>query len=157
MKGIKKLGIEGKRILLPRADIAPSFLPKGLRKLGARVKEVAAYRTELSPGENSAIISDSLKNGKIDIIIFTSSSTVSNFVKLVGDIDLAGARVACIGPLTANEAEKSGIKPDIIPEEHTMEGLVEEIINVLSNPTIKKAQAERKPETNGEGDQAKYG
>jgi len=38
-----------------------------------------------------------------------------------------------------------------------MEGLVEEIINVLSNPTIKKAQIERKPETNGEGDQAKYG
>jgi uroporphyrinogen III methyltransferase/synthase len=139
IEGMKKLRIEGKKILLPRADIAPSFLPEGLRKLGARVKEVAAYRTELSPGENSAIIRDSLRKGKIDIVIFTSSSTVNNFVKLVGDIDLAGARVACIGPLTANEAEKSGMKPDIVPQEYTMEGLVEEIINVLSNPTIKKA------------------
>lgn len=139
IEGMKKLRIEGKKILLPRADIAPSFLPEGLRKLGARVEEVAAYRTELSPGENSAIIRDSLKKGKIDIIIFTSSSTVNNFVKLVGNIDFAGARVACIGPLTANEAEKSGMKPDIIPEEHTMEGLVEEIINVLSNPTTRKA------------------
>lgn len=127
---------------MPRADIAPSFVPKGLRKLGARVEEVAAYRTELSAGNKSAIIRDGFKKGKIDVIIFTSSSTVNNFVKLVGDIDLTGTKVACIGPLTANEAEKSGMKPDIIPEEHTMEGLVEEIINVLSNPTIKKAQAE---------------
>lgn len=139
IEGIEKLGIKGKRILLPRADIAPSFLPEGLRKLGARVEEVAAYRTELSSGGNSAIIRDSLRKGKIDIIIFTSSSTVNNFIKLVGDIDLAGARVACIGPITAREAEKSGMKPDIIPEEHTMEGLVEEIINVLSNPTTRKA------------------
>lgn len=139
IEGIERLGIKGKRILLPRADIAPSFLPSGLRKLGARVEEVAAYRTELSAGKESAIVRDSLKKGKIDIIIFTSSSTVSNFVKLVGDIDFAGTKIACIGPLTANEAEKSGMKPDIIPEEHTMEGLVEEIVNVLSNSTTRKA------------------
>ena len=136
---MEKLGIKEKRILLPRSDIAPSFLPSGLRKLGARVQEVAAYRTELSSGKESAMVRDSLKKGKIDIIVFTSSSTVNNFVKLVGDIDLAGTKVACIGPLTANEAEELGMKPDIIPGEHTMEGLVEEIINVLSDPTAKKA------------------
>ncbi len=139
IEGMKKLGIKGKKILLPRADIAPSFLPRGLRKLGAKVWEVAAYRTELSPGKESSIIRDSFEKGKIDVIIFTSSSTVNNFVKLAGDIDLTGTKVACIGPLTANEVEKSGMKPDIVPEEHTMEGMVEEIINVLSNPTTRKA------------------
>jgi uroporphyrinogen III methyltransferase/synthase len=139
IKGIKKLEIKGKRILLPRADIAPSRLPHGLKKLGAIVEEVAAYKTHLSEGENFATIKNRLKNRKIDIIIFTSSSTVRNFVKLMGDIDLGGARVACIGPLTAGEAELSGIKPDIVPPEYTLEGLVEEIINVLSNPTIEKA------------------
>ncbi|MFQ5834505.1 MAG: hydroxymethylbilane synthase [bacterium] len=138
IKGIEKFKIKGKKVLLPRADIAPSRLPNGLKKLGARVEEVAAYKTHLSKGENFAILKNRLKNRKIDIIIFTSSSTVRNFVKLIGDVDLGGARVACIGPITAREAEKSGIKPDIVPPEYTIEALVEEIINVLSNRATEK-------------------
>ncbi len=118
---------------------------------------MSAYRTELSSGKEAAIVRDSLKEGNIDIIVFTSSSTVNNFVKLVGDVDLSGTKVACIGPLTANEAEKSGMKADVIPKEHTIEGLVKEIVNVLSNSTIKKAQAEQKLARDGERDQAKHG
>ncbi|TET62510.1 HemD protein, partial [Candidatus Aerophobetes bacterium] len=139
IKGIERFKIKGKKILLPRADIAPSRLPNGLRKLGARVEEVAVYETQLPEGQNFAALRNRLRNRKIDIIVFTSSSTVRNFVKLIGDIDVEGARIACIGPMTASEAEKSGMKPDIVPQEYTIEGLVKEIVNVLSNSSTQKA------------------
>ncbi len=133
IKRIERFKIKGKKILLPRADIAPSRLPNGLEKLGARVEEVAAYETQLPEGENLAAVRSKLRSGKIDIIVFTSSSTVRNFIKLMGDTDVGKARVACIGRVTASEAEKSGMKPDFVPQEYTIEGLVEEIINALSN------------------------
>jgi len=139
IKGIKRFKIKGKKILLPRADIAPSSLPNGLKKLGARVEEVSAYETQLPQREDFATIKKMLRNREIDIILFTSSSTVRNFVKLMGDVDLGNAKVACIGPITAGEAEKSGIKPDIVPPEYTIEGLVERVINVLSNNATQKA------------------
>jgi len=138
-KGIERFKIKGKKILLPRADIAPSLLPNGLKKLGAKVEEVSAYETQLPQREDFATIKNMLRNREIDIIMFTSSSTVRNFVKLMGDVDLGNAKVACIGPLTAGEAEKSGIKPDIVPPEYTLEGLVERIINVVSNNATQKA------------------
>lgn len=132
IKGIKKFEIKGKKILLPRSDIAPSRLPRGLKKLGARVEEVAAYETQLPAGKSFTAIKNMLKNRKIDVVIFTSSSTVSNFVKLMGAVDLGKAKVACIGPVTANEAELSGMKPDIVLPQYSIEGLLEEIINGLS-------------------------
>ncbi len=139
---IRRIGdfrIKGRKILLPRADIAPSSLPEGLKKLGARVEEVVAYRTQLASEEDLVMVRNRLKNGEIDIVVFTSSSTVRNFVKLMGGIDLSSAEVACIGPITASEAEKAGMNPDIVPLDYTIEGLAEEIINVLSKRTIEKA------------------
>lgn len=138
IRRLRNFKIKGKKILLPRADIAPSSLPEGLKKLGARVEEVVAYRNQLSGGEGLVMVKNRLKNGEIDIIVFTSSSSVSNFVKLMGAIDLGNAEVACIGPITASEAEKAGIKPDIVPADYTIEGLVEKIINVLSKRAIEK-------------------
>ncbi|KKL62188.1 hypothetical protein LCGC14_2187690, partial [marine sediment metagenome] len=138
IRRLRNFKIKGKKILLPRADIAPSSLPEGLKKLGARVEEVVAYRNQLSGGESLVTVRNRLKDGEINIIVFTSSSSVSNFVKLMGAIDLGNAEVACIGPITASEAEKAGIKPDIVPADYTIEGLVEKIINVLSKRAIEK-------------------
>lgn len=69
--------------------------------------------------------------GDVDIITFTSSSTVTNFVKIMG-IDYvlpSSIRIACIGPVTAATAKKAGFKIDISQEEYTMEGLVQSLIN----------------------------
>jgi uroporphyrinogen III methyltransferase / synthase len=65
-----------------------------------------------------------LTNGEIDIITFTSSSTVKNFVKLIGASVPEGVKIACIGPITAQTVEEYGLKPDIVAEESTVEGLV---------------------------------
>ncbi len=122
--------VAGKRILLPRADIAREALADGLRKRGALVDEIAAYRTV--PARLSPDLRDAVLGGRIDIATFTSSSTVRNFVHALGGIDpaeaLRGAQIACIGPITAQTARELGLRVDIIAKEHTIEGLVKAIV-----------------------------
>lgn len=123
--GLKKLGVTGQRFLLPRADIADNALVEGLRRLGVTVEEVAAYRT-VPAKEAIARAREMLMSGQIDIITFTSSSTVSNLVAALGDEPPAmnEVKVACIGPKTAETAASAGLKVDIIAGEQTIPGLV---------------------------------
>jgi len=117
----------GKRILLPRAAEAREVIPEKLAERGAVVDVVTAYRTESDGSDRSDRsdrIREMLNSGEIDIITFTSSSTVKNFVKLVGGSVPEGVKIACIGPITAETAESLGLKPDIVSDEHTVEGLV---------------------------------
>ena len=62
----------------------------------------------------------------MDVVTFTSSSTVVNFMGILeGDASkLNGAVVACIGPITAASAEAAGLKVDVEASEHTIPGLV---------------------------------
>lgn len=125
-----KLGV-GERVLLPRADIARKVLAEALAGMGALVTEVTAYRTVMGEGDGAAI-RRMLKQGEIHTVTFTSSSTVQNFVKLIGDPDLksllAGVTVACIGPITAGTARDLGIRVDVVAGEYTIEGLVKAIL-----------------------------
>ena len=125
LQGLSELGIAGCRILLPRSDIAPRELIEGLIKLGADPFEVAAYRTVMPDGV-ALEGKRRLLTGEIDIVTFTSSSTVTNLVSILdGDVDAINkAKVACIGPATALAAEKVGIRVDILAQEHTIPGLV---------------------------------
>lgn len=72
-----------------------------------------------------------INEDKVDIITFTSSSTVTNFVEIMGrDFKIpAHVDIACIGPVTAAAAKKAGFKIDISQEEYTMEGLVQSLVN----------------------------
>lgn len=125
LEGLAELGIAGCRVLLPRSDIAPGDLIDGLIKLGAKPIEVAAYRTTKPAGIDEKG-SRRLLEGDIDIITFTSSSTVTNLLAaLDGDVEAINkAKVACIGPATASVAQKAGIRVDIMAQEHTIPGLV---------------------------------
>ena len=110
------------RILLPRADIARAALAQGLRERGARVDEVTAYRT--IPGTPSPAAFDELRRG-VDIITFTSSSTVRNFVALTQGMDCGDPLIACIGPVTADTARQLGMHVHVVAEEYTVDGLTE--------------------------------
>jgi uroporphyrinogen III methyltransferase/synthase len=125
----------GDRILLPRADIARKVLPEALTGLGALVDEVTTYRTLPGAGQ-AGLILDMLKAGEINLITFTSSSTVRNFVHMpgVGDISslLSGVTVACIGPVTAATARELGVRVDLVAEEYTIEGLVSAILKYFN-------------------------
>jgi uroporphyrinogen III methyltransferase/synthase len=126
--------VAGKRVLLPRAAQAPRQLAQALRGKGAVVDEVAAYRT-LAVGaadELKALLEDK----QIDIVTFTSSSTVRNLVRMLGgDVEpLHEPIVACIGPVTARTAQRLGIGVDVVAKEHTIAGLVEAVVATLGQP-----------------------
>jgi uroporphyrinogen-III synthase len=116
--------VSGKRILLPRAEIARKALFDALVKAGAMPEEIAVYRT--LPGRPDAAAWAELERG-VDAVTFTSSSTVRNFAALAGERAgtlLGKAAIACIGPITAGTARECGWRVDVVAEEYTMEGLV---------------------------------
>ncbi|HWI54172.1 MAG TPA: uroporphyrinogen-III C-methyltransferase [Desulfobacteria bacterium] len=123
--------IRGKRVLLPRADIARKILPETLKEMGALVNEVTAYRTIEGSGNTDELIR-MLEDKKIHILTFTSSSTVKNFIRKLGDRKseelLNDAVVACIGPITSATARDLGLKVDIEASKYTIDGLVEAIL-----------------------------
>ncbi|HET9467015.1 MAG TPA: uroporphyrinogen-III C-methyltransferase [Vicinamibacterales bacterium] len=132
--------IKGKKFLLPRADIAREVLPDELRKAGADVTEVVAYRTVLAEieREGDPDIYRMLLEKRIDVVTFTSASTVKNFVQIFGadqSPDLLNAtKVASIGPVTAEAAEQYGIKTAIMPKEYTIPALVQAIVDHFRQP-----------------------
>jgi uroporphyrinogen-III synthase len=85
---VKSLGarVKGKRVLLARAKVARDVIPRELRKLGAEVDVVEAYQTVL-PRSSGRRLRSVLVNskGRPDVITFTSSSSVRNFVSLLDD------------------------------------------------------------------------
>lgn len=119
--------VEGKNILIARAEVAREILPRELEKFGAKVTVVAAYKTE--PARDSTQVELKLSAGEIDLITFTSSSTVKNFVAAVGKDFLSKTKTAAIGPITAETLQKFGVDADIVAEEFTIAGLVEAIKN----------------------------
>lgn len=126
----------GKRIVILRAAEAREVLPEKLRERGATVDIVPVYRTVLE-NSNAPSVREMLSNGEVDIITFTSSSTVTNFIELIG-ADAAkqlppSIKIACIGPITAKTAEDNGLKPGIVAEEYTVEGLVRAILGAELN------------------------
>lgn len=138
LDGFQEKFIQGKRILLARAQKARDILPKGLRKMGAEVDVVAVYRT-VKPKGQSKRLRQLLKDGKIDVITFTSSSTVNHFVDLLKKENLKkwlkGIVIACIGPVTAKTARDRGMKVQIQPKQYTILGLTRAITEYFFTPS----------------------
>jgi uroporphyrinogen III methyltransferase/synthase len=128
LDGLKGTDLTGQAVLLPRADIADKELVDGLKKLGADVHEVAVYQTVPSTADIQQA-REMLANGEIDVVTFTSSSTVSNLTAALDNAPevLNCVKVACIGPKTAAAAEKAGLKVNIQAKESTIPGLVDAI------------------------------
>jgi len=126
--GLGQRDIVGQCFLLPRADKADKDLVQGIRKLGAKVHEVTAYYT-VPANESITEAKRMLASGGIDVITFTSSSTVTNLVAAFqGErLPINQTKIACIGPKTANTATGAGLKVDILASEQTISGLVEAI------------------------------
>jgi uroporphyrinogen III methyltransferase/synthase len=125
--------VRGRRILLPRAAGARPILPEELRRRGARVDEVIAYRAVPPRDADVAGLRAALAAGAIDAVAFTSSSTVTNFVDLLGAATLRALvrdgrpAIACIGPVTADTARALGLPVEIVPERYTAAALADAI------------------------------
>ena len=118
----------GDKILLARAKVAREVLPESLRAIGAEVNVVTAYET-VADCENKADLIEALESGEADMVTFTSSSTVTNLLKVLGDKKslLEKVQLAVIGPVTAETCKKHGLVPTIAAEEYTIDGLMSAI------------------------------
>jgi len=126
VREFKKQGsIENLKILLVRAEKARDVLSKGLSGLGAIVDEAFAYRTMPETRDTSGARQQLAKQGA-DLITFTSSSTVENFLAL-GLPWPKRTQVASIGPITSQTARDNGLKVEIEAKRHDIDGLVEAI------------------------------
>ena len=131
--------VKGKRVLLARAKVARDVIPRELRKLGARVDVVEAYETVIPQASRQRLRAAlASRSRRPDWITFTSSSTVRNFVALLGESrgrvgrDPMGkednrVRVASIGPVTSSTLRELGLTVDIEAAEYTIPGLIKAI------------------------------
>lgn len=137
--GGRRTEMEGKRVLLPRADIARESLATGLRELGAEVDEVPAYHTV--HGEANSVLLELLRKDAVDVITFTSSSTVRYTIDGVVAMGLnktealglmSRAAIVCIGPITAGTARECGLTVTAMSNEYTMDGLVNTLVSLYA-------------------------
>jgi uroporphyrinogen III methyltransferase/synthase len=139
-----KTGVKGLHILIPRALKAGEILPESLSSAGAEVTVAPVYQNVLpasSTGEQlKGELSLALQEKTVDMITFTSSSTVKNFATLM-EIEtpedmrklMTGVAVATIGPVTAKTAENLGLKIDVQPAEYTIQNLVNCIVTYFTS------------------------
>lgn len=126
-------GLDGKKILIPRAKVAREILPDEMRKMGAEVTIAETYVT-IRPEGKKEEVRKFLEDEKIDVITFTSSSTVTNFVEMWDSQQEAravmnGVTIASIGPITSDTARGYGLEPAIEPETYTTPALCQAIID----------------------------
>lgn len=131
VEAFANIDLTGQQVLLPRAKEARSVLPRELERMGAAVTEVVAYETR-AVADHAQQIHEKVQKGAIDMITFTSSSTVRNLISLLSSDDparmLTDVRIACIGPITADTARSYGLKVDLTAEAFTIDGLCDAIV-----------------------------
>jgi uroporphyrinogen III methyltransferase/synthase len=130
-EGMRKEDLGGKKILIPRAKVARDVLPAELRKAGARVEVVEVYRT-IRPESGVEKVRELLEKNQVAAVTFTSSSTVTNFVELLGKENASKLMertiAAAIGPVTAETAKSFGIETAVVPKDYTIPALVESLV-----------------------------
>ena len=127
-------GVEGRNILIPRALQSREILPETLRGAGAQVTVVPVYQN-CPVQDDKEFLRAELEKGGVQMVTFTSSSTARNFLALLDGENqdelkklLAGVKIAAIGPITAKTVTDSGLKVDVMPEQHTITAMIEAIV-----------------------------
>jgi len=136
VRALARRDLRGARVLIPRATVARDVLVRALRERGADVEVVPVYRTVRSR-QGAAQVRAALRSGRLDLVTFTSSSTVSSFAALFrGRRDARRIRkvaVAAIGPITASTARREGFRVVLVPKSYTVGGLTEAIVRRFRN------------------------
>jgi uroporphyrinogen-III synthase len=126
--------VVGKRVLWPRAQVAPSLLADRLRNAGAEVTIVAAYQAR-STGVDVAPLRAALAAGKVDAVAFSSARSIEATLEAIGPEArewLAKLPRICIGPVTARACEDLGLGRPVVSHDTSLEGLVEAVAAALA-------------------------
>lgn len=137
----------GAKVLIPRAQVAREVLPEALAQAGAEVDVAPVYRTSPEMSVPGAV-AEALEDRRVDVVTFTSASTVRAFARLMAPLDvtdvLRGTTVACIGPVTAEAAGEARLDVAVIPERSTVPDLVEALASRVG-PRREATPPERAP------------
>ena len=136
LDALGKRSIKGKKFLLARATKAREIIPDEIKRLGGKIDVVPAYRT-VKPSKEAAGLKEMITSGGVDVVTFTSASTVTNFAAAFKKSELPGllkdCKVACIGPITAEAARKYGLSVDIMPNDYTIPALTRAMAEYFKN------------------------
>ncbi|RKD23870.1 hypothetical protein BEP19_05430 [Ammoniphilus oxalaticus] len=139
LKTLRPILAAGQQVLLPRGNMAKADLPDGLRSWGVDVTEAITYENALSSKGKETVLKQ-LKAGRVDLITFTSSSTVLNFLHLMSEepLDqlLKDVKIACIGPVTETTAKEQGLQVDTVAKRYTIDGLIEVICDLYEGQEV---------------------
>ena len=123
--------VGGERVLIPRGNIAREEVAESLRRAGAIVETVTVYVTSAPPGIAAGSFARRVLSGEFDVLTFASPSAAENFAALFRPEELAGvpdrAKIAVIGPTTADAVRRLGLPADIIARDSTGAGLIRSI------------------------------
>ncbi len=116
-------------VLIARAELARDVLPDGLAERGYRVDILPVYRTVRAESDAAAV--SRVREGRVDAITFTSSSTVANLCDLLGGVPDPQPLIVSIGPVTSTTARERGLQVDAEADPHTIDGLVDALVSSL--------------------------
>jgi uroporphyrinogen III methyltransferase/synthase len=119
--------VRGARVLYPRAEGARDYLPIELKKLGADVQDIPIYRS-IPDATGAMAAREALEVGSVDLVTFTSSSTVRYFVESVGLDAARRARIVSMGPITSETARTMGLQVAVEARDSTIDSLVDAVI-----------------------------
>lgn len=123
------------RVLFPSALVAREALPAVLTAAGMKVDRVPAYQTLSCSDEQRETLLNAFSNAEVDVVLFTSGSTVANTCQALGRDAaklLSRVVVATIGPVTTQAAEELGVTVHVTPDEYTVEALLRAVATYLS-------------------------
>ena len=128
-----KFRLNKKVIFIPRSAIGREELPGNLEELGAVIKAIPVYNVAVPSEECLAPYIENLKKSTPDLFIFTSPSTFENFLQILKITNPSGyfekSAIAAIGPTTKSAIENRNLNIDVMPEEYTIDGLANAIVN----------------------------
>ncbi len=122
-------------VLILKGDLARDYLFNGLTAAGIHTEESIIYSNRM-PAESEQALVDSLINKKVDILLFTSPSTVNNFVKIAKKHNLFTSMtdkvIVAIGPVTKKRAEEFGMTVTLCPKQYTIDDMLKELAQYYS-------------------------
>ena len=130
LNGLIEILSKDDRVLIARSDLANNELPEGIKAKGIMVTDAVIYKIVPDTSESEEIYK-LIDDGNVDYITFTSSSTVQNFLNVLGKENLnklEGIKAICIGPVTEKTAKECGIKVFATADEYTIDGLLKTLI-----------------------------
>jgi uroporphyrinogen-III synthase len=125
---------KGMKVLIPKGNLARDYIAESLSAAGAHVDELIVYETYL-PEESKSQLKAAIREKQIDILTFTSPSTVDHFMEVINENGLHqlldDCLISCIGPITKERIESVGLRVHVIPETYTVADMLEKIIIYL--------------------------